>query len=90
MTRKRFKKLLMGRYKFSRNQAENISRAGNYTIEEREDTTIIGGYIAILKPGHWKIKNREEYAELLWNSFAKLVADGIDRMEDVKNDNKKM
>jgi len=84
MTRKRFKKLLMGRYKFSRNQAENISRAGNYTIEEREDTTIIGGRIAILKPNHWKMTNRKEYAELLWNSFAKLVADGIDRR--IKND----
>ena len=87
MTRKRFKKLLMGRYKFSRNQAEKISRAGNYTIEEREDTTIIGGRIAILKPGHWKMTNREEYSELLWNSFAKLVTDGIDRMEaDNNND----
>lgn len=79
MTRKRFKKLLMGRYKFSRNQAENISRTGNYTIEEREDSTIIGGRIVIFKPNYWKMTNRKEYAELLRNSLAKLVADGIDR-----------
>ncbi len=82
MTRKRFKKLLMGRYKFSRNQAENISRCGNYTIEEREDTTIIGGSIAILKPNHWKAINRKECVELLWNSLAELVADGIDRRQN--------
>ncbi len=84
MTRKRFKKLLMGRYKFSRNEAENISRRGNYTIEEREDTTIIGGRISIFKPNHWKWKNREDYAKLLWDSYAKLIADGIDRRK--KND----
>lgn len=65
----------MGRYKFSRDEAEHISRAGNYTIEEREDTTIIGDSIAILKPNYWEITNREEYAELLWDSFSKLVAE---------------
>ncbi len=79
MTRKRFKKLIMGRYKFSRNEAERISRFGNYSIEEREDTTIIGGRIAIFEPNHWKWTNREDYAKLMWDSYAKLVADGIDR-----------
>lgn len=82
MTRKRFKKILMGRYKFSRNEAENISRRGDYTIEEREDTTIIGGRIATLKPNHWKWTNREDYAKLMWDSYAKLVADGIDRIRE--------
>lgn len=84
MTRKRFKKLLMGRYKFSRNEAENISRTGNYTIEEREDATIIGGRIAIFKPNHWKITNRKEYAELMWENFSKLVAEGVDRWSQKK------
>lgn len=79
MTRKRYKKLLMGRYKFSRNQAENISRWEVRSIEEREDTTIIGGRIAILKSNHWRAIQREDYAELLWPNYSKLVADGIDR-----------
>lgn len=79
MTRKRYKKLLMGRYKFSRNQAENISRWGERSIEEREGTTIIGGRIAIFKPNHFKWVNREEYSKLMWDNYAKLVADGIDR-----------
>lgn len=48
MTRKRFKKLLMGRYKFSRNQAENISRWGDYTIEECKNGTKIAHKIFIL------------------------------------------
>ena len=69
----------MGRYKFSRNEAERISRFGNYTIEERDDTTIIGGRIAIFKPNHWKWTNRREYAELLRESFSKLIAEGVDR-----------
>ncbi len=79
MTRKRFKKLLMGRYKFSRNEAENISRRGNYTIEEREDSTIIAGHIAIFKPNSLRWVNREAYVKLMWDSYAKLLADGIDR-----------
>ena len=73
----------MGRYKFSRNEAENISRAGNYTIEEREDTTIIGGRIAILKDSFFdKLESREEYVNNMWNGLAKLVADGIDRRQN--------
>ena len=48
MTRKRFKKLLMGRYKFQRNEAENISRWGDYTIEECSSGTKIANKIFIL------------------------------------------
>ena len=69
----------MGRYKFSRNEAENISRWENRSIEEKEDTTIIGGCIAILKPNHWKVMQREEYVKLMWVNYSKLIAEGIDR-----------
>lgn len=79
MTRKRYKKLLMGRYKFSRNEAEAISRWETRSIEEKEDTTIIGGCIAIFKPNHWRVMQREKYIELMWENYSKLIAEGIDR-----------
>jgi hypothetical protein len=84
MTRKRFKKLLMGRYKFSRNEAERISRRGDYTIEERDDSTIISGRIVVFKPNYWRFKSRREYAELLRESFSKLIAEGVDRCSEKK------
>lgn len=82
MTRKRFKKLLMGRYKFSRNQAENISRWGDYTITINEDSDLIANRICVLKDGFFdKLKSREDYVSSMWNDFSKLVADGIDRRQ---------
>lgn len=49
MTRKRFKKILMGRYKLSRNQAEIFSQEQNRTIEETEYGVHINGYYHIIK-----------------------------------------
>lgn len=49
MTRKRFKKILMGRYKLSRNQAEILSQEQNRTIEETEYGVCINGYYHIIE-----------------------------------------
>ena len=49
MTKKRFKKILMGRYKLSRNTAEKLSQEQNRTIEETEYGFHINGYYHIIK-----------------------------------------
>lgn len=71
----------MGRYKYQRNEAEYVSRFYPHTIEVGDTIDLIGGHIAILKKAYWSAPSREE----LWDSFAKLVTDGLARQrKDVK------
>ena len=49
MTRKRFKKILMGRYNLSRNTAEKLSQEQNREIVEIGNTVHINGHYHIVK-----------------------------------------
>lgn len=49
MTKKRFKKLLMGQYKFSRNRAEVLSHECPRTIEKTSTGILINGHIHIFR-----------------------------------------
>lgn len=78
MTRKRFKKLLMGKYKYSRNEAENLSRWDNRSIKEKPEGTIINDTIWIISGDYWKFTPTEN-SKLIWDSFSNLVTDALDR-----------
>lgn len=73
----------MGRYKFSRNEAENISRWGDYTIVEREDSDIIADRICVIKDGFFdKLTCKENYVESMWKGFGDLITSKIDGVQN--------
>lgn len=47
LTKKRFKKLLMGQYKMSRNEAEGLSNEYPRSIVRKDSKTIINGHVLI-------------------------------------------
>lgn len=64
MTRKRFKKLLMGKYGYSRNQAENMSYWKPRTIEDYNGSVIICGTICIVNLDNVNFTLNKDFKEL--------------------------
>lgn len=48
MTKKRFKKLLMGEYGYQRNRAEKLSQEQPRSIEKKNSGTVINGHVFVL------------------------------------------
>lgn len=87
MTRKRFKKLLMGQHGYSRNEAENLSRWPNRSIRKINNGTIINEQIFIIEKLDlsYKIGDRETYAEEFWKTVTKLVDEGMERAKNERD-----